>query len=582
MRVIELNGRNYHLHVLVSLLIIASTLQLGRAEDPTQYLEWNVTYGQLSPLGVPKQVILINNAFPGPIIETTTNNVVYVNVFNNLDEPLLFTWNGIQQRRNSWQDGTLGTNCPILPGQNWTYAVQYKDQIGSFFYYPSTYFQKAAGAYGGISIAPRFLDPAVKVPFDPPTAEFTILIGDWYHMDHKSLREILDNGSLLQEPDGVLINGQGPNFTSPFLVSTGLTYRFRISNVGIATTLNFRIQGYQMLLVETEGTYVSQEYMESLDIHVGQSFSILLTINDTILTDVYIVASSRFTTTNLTALAILRSNASTSPPFGPIPLPLSPQDFSSSLNQTLRIRMNLTAGAARPNPQGSFHYGEVNVTRIIKLVNNMVQDDKGLLKFAINGWSFVQPDTPLKLADYFNLTGIFQLGTFPDTFNNDSNFSTQFGAPVIAGRYKQNMTELIFQNNEPVLQSWHLDGYAFFVVGLQSGEWTPESRASYNLIDAISRSTIEVYPMSWTTILVMTDNKGMWNLRSQHLQRQYLGQEVYIRIVDDLNSTKFENPIPSNVLLCGRDNLANLFTKALSRETFEAFYKALGLLPFVD
>ena len=31
-----------------------------------------------------------------------------------------------------------------------------------------------------------------------------------------------------------------------------------------------------------------------------------------------------------------------------------------------------------------------------------------------------------------------------------------------------------------------------------------------------------------------------------------------------------------------QDNRANLFTKALSREKFEAFRKALGLLPFVD
>ena len=31
-----------------------------------------------------------------------------------------------------------------------------------------------------------------------------------------------------------------------------------------------------------------------------------------------------------------------------------------------------------------------------------------------------------------------------------------------------------------------------------------------------------------------------------------------------------------------QDNLADLFTKALSREKFEAFCKALGLLPFVD
>ncbi|CAJ2632459.1 unnamed protein product [Trifolium pratense] len=39
---------------------------------------------------------------------------------------------GIQMRRNLWQDGILGTNCPIPPKWNWTYQFQVKDQIGSF------------------------------------------------------------------------------------------------------------------------------------------------------------------------------------------------------------------------------------------------------------------------------------------------------------------------------------------------------------------------------------------------------------------------------------------------------------------
>lgn len=38
------------------------------------------------------QVITINGMFPGPLINATTNDVVRVNVFNNVDEPLLITW----------------------------------------------------------------------------------------------------------------------------------------------------------------------------------------------------------------------------------------------------------------------------------------------------------------------------------------------------------------------------------------------------------------------------------------------------------------------------------------------------------
>jgi iron transport multicopper oxidase len=38
------------------------------------------------------QVIAINNQFPGPLLNVTTNQNVRVNVQNNLDEPLLITW----------------------------------------------------------------------------------------------------------------------------------------------------------------------------------------------------------------------------------------------------------------------------------------------------------------------------------------------------------------------------------------------------------------------------------------------------------------------------------------------------------
>lgn len=55
-----------------------------------------------------------------------------------------------------------------------------KDQIGSYFYYPSFGFQKAAGGFGGIRIWSR---PGIPVPFPPPAGDFTILAGDWFKRD---------------------------------------------------------------------------------------------------------------------------------------------------------------------------------------------------------------------------------------------------------------------------------------------------------------------------------------------------------------------------------------------------------------
>ena len=94
---------------------------------------------------------------------------------------LLYGRDGLQHRRNSWQDGVYGTNCPILPRRNFTFMLQVKDQIGSYFYFPSFLFHKAAGGFGGIRIWSR---PRIPVPFPPPAGDFTVLAGDWFKINH--------------------------------------------------------------------------------------------------------------------------------------------------------------------------------------------------------------------------------------------------------------------------------------------------------------------------------------------------------------------------------------------------------------
>ncbi|BAT94612.1 hypothetical protein VIGAN_08123100 [Vigna angularis var. angularis] len=84
------------------------------------------------------------------------------------------------------------------------------------------------------------------------------------------------------------------------------------------------------------------------------------------------------------------------------------------------------------------------------------------------------------------------------------------------------------------------------------GEWSLESRLTYNLYDPVGRSSVQVYPGGWSAVYVYPDNPGMWNLRSQNLQSWYLGEELYVRVYDaDPNPAK-EKPPPPNLLLCGK------------------------------
>lgn len=114
-------------------------------------------------------------------------------------------------------------------------------------------------------------------------------------------------------------------------------------NIGVSTSLNFRIQNHNLLLVETEGSYTVQQNYTNLDIHVGQSYSFLVTMDQNASSDYYIVASARFVNeslwTRVTGVAILQYSNSKGSASGPLPDP--PNDFydkTFSMNQARSIR----------------------------------------------------------------------------------------------------------------------------------------------------------------------------------------------------------------------------------------------------
>ncbi|KAJ8762368.1 hypothetical protein K2173_007526 [Erythroxylum novogranatense] len=523
------------------LCVAVSLFSIVGADDPYRFFNWNVTYGDIYPLGVRQRGILINGQFPGPDIHSVTNDNLIINVFNSLDEPFLLSWNGIQQRRNSYEDGVFGTTCPIPPGKNFTYMLQVKDQIGSFYYFPSLAFHKAAGGFGGIRILSR---PLIPVPFPDPAGDYTVLIGDFYKSNHTALKAHLDRGKKLPFPDGILINGRGPGGYY-LTVEQGKTYRLRISNVGLQHSLNFRIQNHKLKLVEVEGTHTLQTTYSSLDVHVGQSYSVLFTA-DQPGQDYYIVVSSRFTTPVLTTTGVLHYSNSAGPVSGPPPGgPTVQVDWS--LNQARSIRTNLTASGPRPNPQGSYHYGMINTTRTV-IFSSSAGQVNGKQRYAINSVSFVIGDTPLKLADYFKIPGVFRDNSISD---RPYGGGVYLDTSVLTLDYRA-YVEIVFQNDEDIVQSYHFNGYSFFVVGMDGGQWTSASRNQYNLRDGVARCTIQVYPKSWSAIYVPLDNAGMWNLRSEFWARQYLGQQLYIRVFTPSTSLRDEYPIPKNARLCGK------------------------------
>jgi len=44
---------------------------------------------------------------------------------------------------------------------------------------------------------------------------------------------------------------------------------------------------------------------------------------------------------------------------------------------------------------------------------------------------------------------------------------------------------------------------------------------------------------------------GIWNLRAENLDTWYLGQEVYVSVVNPEVNNKTELPLPDNAIFCG-------------------------------
>lgn len=95
-----------------------------------------------------------------------------------------------------------------------------------------------------------------------------------------------------------------------------------------------------MRLVEVEGSHTVQNAYNSLDLHLGQSASVLVTANQAV-RDYYVVVSSRFTSRVLTTTAILhyknsKIGVSGPPPGGPT------TQIAWSLMQARTIRYKLS------------------------------------------------------------------------------------------------------------------------------------------------------------------------------------------------------------------------------------------------
>ena len=121
----------------------------------TRNYDFTVSRGLIAPDGYQKHVLLVNGAFPGPMIEANWGDKIVVTVHNNITNPEEGTsmhWHGFLQTKKPWEDGVAGVSqCPISPGKSHTYEFD-ASLYGTSWYHAHYSAQYADGILGPIVI----------------------------------------------------------------------------------------------------------------------------------------------------------------------------------------------------------------------------------------------------------------------------------------------------------------------------------------------------------------------------------------------------------------------------------------------
>jgi laccase len=85
---------------------------------------------------------------------------------------------GVKQPRNPWSDGPeYITQCPIMPGSNFTYEVNLSNEEGTLWWHAHSDWTRAT-VHGAIVIYPR---EGTSSPYPEPDGDEVVVLGTYIH-----------------------------------------------------------------------------------------------------------------------------------------------------------------------------------------------------------------------------------------------------------------------------------------------------------------------------------------------------------------------------------------------------------------
>ncbi|XP_011008003.1 PREDICTED: laccase-7-like [Populus euphratica] len=485
-------------------------------------------------------VTAVNGSLPGPTLRVREGDTLIVHVFNKSPYDMSIHWHGVFQLLSAWADGpSMVTQCPITPGGKYTYKFKLLQQEGTLWWHAHFSLLRAT-VYGALIIRPRSGHP---YPFPKPNKEVPILLGEWWNANVADIeRQAAATGALPNISDAYTINGLpgdlyncSRNRMYKLKVQKGKTYLLRIINAALDNQLFFKIANHKMTVVAVDAGYTVPYVTDVVVTGPGQTVDVLLAADQEV--GSYFMAANAyasagpappafpapppFDNTTTRGIVVYEGAPASATPI----MPLMPAFNDTPTAHKFFTSISGLAGGPHwvPVPRQIDEHMFVTVGLGLSICPTCLNGTR--LSASMNNFSFERPSSLSMLqAFFFNVSGIYT-PDFPDTppikFDytniinavNPSLLITPKSTSVKVMKYNATV-EMVLQNtallgveNHPM----HLHGFNFHVLAQGFGNYDPvNDPKKFNLINPVSRNTINVPVGGWGVIRFTANNPGVW------------------------------------------------------------------------
>ncbi|WPH02237.1 putative multicopper oxidase, type 1 [Acrodontium crateriforme] len=553
---------------------------------------WTLRDQEYNPDGVYRPMILVENQYPGPLIECNDGDTIIVHVKNHAINATSIHWHGLFQTGTPHMDGAVGiTQCPIAPGGSFTYEFTVAGQSGTYWWHAHQGATSSDGVHGPFIIHSKHEKSLQLIDY---VSDRVLLVSDHYHdLSSALLWQYLapDMENAEPVPQGGLINGRGSANCDDYperkcdknhsgLSAMNLTpsenHRIRIINVGAFAEFQVQIDEHQLAVTEVDGTDVNPISYHRINITPAQRYSVIVKTNITSADSFWLRArmlkgcftdSPKTLQTDVMSVVYYSKGESQS---GKEPtskdwentIPLECRDLNTTELTPVEVIQAPAQADAFFYLRTNFEIGAYRLSRGFFNSSTWRPNAKSpTLLRAVDGLSTSNASfSPPKVS----------ISGTPDAFVNNAAFDLSRELVIQTSHNKT--IDILLSNFDDGNHPLHLHGYKFFI--LAQGHGYPPRKSplqgmtqenlqplfqDLDLTNPLRRDTASVEAFGWILLRFVADNPGMWAFHCHvawHVEAGFMMQ-----------------------FLTGADELAGLVVPETSRELCRAEGIEKGMAP---